>query len=94
MIGKTTQVTINNNPDLIEKASFPSYVSRHQMVMHFFDREVPNDMCRMYNYSTSVQVSLVSFIFFAGILHCKDKYQNNVISVINVMILIFMRILR
>ena len=60
MIGKTTQVTINNNPDLIEKASFPSYVSRHQMVMHFFDMEVPNDMCRMYNYSTSVQVSLAS----------------------------------
>ena len=64
------------------------------MVMQFFDREVPNDMCRMYNYSTSVQVSLVSFIFFAGILHCKDKYQNNVISVTNVMILLFMRVFR
>ena len=50
MIGKTTQVTINNNSDLIEKASFPSYVSRHKMVMDFFDREVPTDMCRMNNH--------------------------------------------
>ena len=57
--------------------------------------DMPTEMCRMYNYSTSVQVSLVSFIFFADILlHCKDKYQNNVISVINVMILLFMRVFR
>ena len=33
-----SKLQYNTNSDLIEKASFPSSVSRYQMLMDFFDR--------------------------------------------------------